>query len=294
MGHACATLRGFLRYLQMRGLLATDLSAQVTTPRIYSLETLPRALDWEDVERAVHAVARHTVQGRRESARLVLRRGLSYRALAGGQKGDRRAVDSDLDRLVELASPKPKNLPRERRRVHEAGIEFRVLSGHQLNPGLWSDIMPLYANTFWRRGREPYLTRDFFTEIGARLPNQLVVILAELHKQPVAAAICFRSHDTLYGRYWGSLGRYHSLHFETCYYQGIDYCIAHQLKCFEPGTQGEHKISRGFVPTETWSAHWLSHPQFASAIDEYLHRERDFVDQYIDAASGHVPFRQRD
>ena len=108
----------------------------------------------------------------------------------------------------------------------------------------------------------------------------------------MATAICFRSADTLYGRYWGSAGDFHSLHFETCYYQGIEYCIANGLRTFEPGTQGEHKLSRGFAPTETWSAHWLSHPQFAAAIDNYLDRERAHIDEYMDSARDHVPFRK--
>ena len=106
------------------------------------------------------------------------------------------------------------------------------------------------------------------------MPEAVLAIVAMRSGVPVATALCFRSADTLYGRYWGSEGEYHSLHFETCYYQGIEYCIEQGLQSFEPGTQGEHKISRGFVPTETRSAHWLSHPQFASAIDQYLARER--------------------
>ena len=123
--------------------------------------------------------------------------------------------------------------------------------------------MPLYASSFWRRGREPYLNEAFFRRVSAVMPDNVLAIVAMRSGEPVATALCFRSADTLYGRYWGSEGDYHSLHFETCYYQGIEYCIEQGLKSFEPGTQGEHKISRGFVPTETWSAHWLSHPQFA-------------------------------
>jgi predicted N-acyltransferase len=157
---------------------------------------------------------------------------------------------------------------------------------------LWRKIMPLYASSFLRRGRGPYLNEAFFRAVTSSMPENLLVILAELHNEPIACAICFRSKDTLYGRYWGSTGRYHSLHFETCYYQGIDYCIANDLACFEPGTQGEHKISRGFEPTETWSAHWLSHPQFADAVDHFLDRERAYTDGYIDTVRDHIPFRR--
>jgi predicted N-acyltransferase len=196
------------------------------------------------------------------------------------------------DFLGELTSSKRKKLRRERRRIAESGISFRTLHGDELDERSWEQIMPLYASTFWRRGREPYLNQKFFAAISRDLPEQIVVFLAVHDEQPIATAICFRSANTLYGRYWGSSARYHSLHFETCYYQGIDYCIANGLSHFEPGTQGEHKIARGFVPTETWSAHWLSHPQFAAAVDDYLIREREHIDDYMDAVQEHVPYRK--
>ena len=196
------------------------------------------------------------------------------------------------DFLGELTSVKRKKLKRERRRIAEAGIEFRIVGGRELGAADWDALMPLYASSFWRRGRDPYLNREFFEEVSHTMPEQLVIVIAEHHGEPIATAICFRSSDTLYGRYWGSSGRYHSLHFETCYYQGIDYCIANGMAHFEPGTQGEHKIARGFVPTETWSAHWLSHPQFNAAIDDYIGREREYIDDYIDAVNAHAPYRK--
>jgi len=196
------------------------------------------------------------------------------------------------DFLAELRSVKRKKLRRERRRIQESGVTFRQLSGTDLTADLWRDIMPLYANSFLRRGREPYLNTAFFTTVAARMPENILVILAEYRDEPIASAICFRSQNALFGRYWGSSARYHSLHFETCYYQGIEYCIANGLQRFEPGTQGEHKISRGFEPTETWSAHWLSHPQFADAVDVFLDRERAYTDDYIDAVRDHMPFRR--
>ncbi|MFQ5634840.1 MAG: GNAT family N-acetyltransferase, partial [Gammaproteobacteria bacterium] len=138
----------------------------------------------------------------------------------------------------------------------------------------------------------PSLNRAFFETVARDLPDNLVVVIAEYAGEPIATAICFSSENTLYGRYWGSSGRYHSLHFETCYYQGIEYCIVNGLDRFEPGTQGEHKVARGFVPAETWSAHWLSHPQFTAAIDGYLDSERGYIDEYIDAVNEHVPYRK--
>lgn len=194
--------------------------------------------------------------------------------------------------LGEFTAEKRKKAKRERRRVAEAGISFVHLSGHELTDGLWHQLMPLYASSFWRRGRQPYLNEAFFRHITRTLPDNILAIVAMRSGEPVATALCLRSSDTLYGRYWGSLGDFHSLHFETCYYQGIEYCIRHGLQVFEPGTQGEHKISRGFVPTVTWSAHWLSHPQFAAAIDHYLDRERTGIDQYMQAVGEHVPYRK--
>jgi len=200
---------------------------------------------------------------------------------------------ADFDAFLgEFTAEKRKKARRERRRVAEAGISFVRLTGTEIDSALWGKLLPLYASSFWRRGREPYLNDAFFMRISSAMPDAVLAIVALRKGEPVATALCFRSPDTLYGRYWGSEGDYHSLHFETCYYQGIEYCIEQGLKVFEPGTQGEHKISRGFVPTETWSAHWLSHPQFASAIDHYLDRERAHIDDYIRSVNDHVPYRK--
>jgi len=194
--------------------------------------------------------------------------------------------------LEEFTAEKRKKARRERRRVREAGIRFIRLAGADIDRALWAKLFPLYASTFWRRGREPYLNDAFFLRIAATMPDALIAVVALLKGEPVATALCFRGSDRLYGRYWGSEGDFHSLHFETCYYQGIEYCIEHGLKVFEPGTQGEHKISRGFVPTETWSSHWLSHPQFSNAIEHYLDRERAHIDDYIQSVNDHVPYRK--
>jgi predicted N-acyltransferase len=203
-----------------------------------------------------------------------------------------RGYGSFDDFLGGFTAEKRKKAKRERRRVREAGISFRVLTGGELDEDLWTEVFPLYASTFWRRGREPYLNERFFRTVARSMPDELLVILAVAQGTPVAVAIFFRGEDALYGRYWGSAGDHHSLHFETCYYQGIEYCITHGLQRFEPGTQGEHKIARGFVPEEVWSAHWLSDPRFAAAIDRYLDREREQVDEYMDVVQDHVPYRR--
>ncbi len=199
---------------------------------------------------------------------------------------------TDFDSFLgSFSAAKRKKVRRERRRVRESGVSFRVLHGYELDRKTWETLMPLYASSFWRRGRAPYLGLEFFVEISKALPDQTLAIVAEHGGEAIGTAICFRSTDTLYGRYWGASTRYHSLHFETCYYQGIDYCIEHGLQHFEPGTQGEHKISRGFVPTGTWSAHWLADPRFADAVDDYLRRERRYIDEYMQSVDQHLPYR---
>jgi predicted N-acyltransferase len=202
-----------------------------------------------------------------------------------------RGYSSFDDFLDGFTSSKRKKTRRERRRIREQGIRFETRLGSDLDERDWDAIMPLYRTTFIRRGREPYLGLDFFLRVSAAMPENVVVFMGYEADELVAVAICFRSDTVLYGRYWGASKFIDSLHFETCYYQGIDYCIEQGLQVFEPGTQGEHKISRGFVPAETWSAHWLSHPQFAAAVDDYLERERTHIESYIDSVGAHVPYR---
>ena len=196
------------------------------------------------------------------------------------------------DFLNRFSSAKRKKAKRERRRIAEAGIRFEHLRGDAVREDDWDAIHAFYSQTFLRRGHAPYLNRAFFDRIVETLPGNLLVILARSGDSPIAAAICFRSHDTLYGRYWGSVADFHSLHFETCYYQGIDYCIRERLSLFEPGTQGEHKISRGFTPTPTWSFHWLREPGFHHAVQAYLERETAHVDDYMAHWDEHLPYRR--
>jgi uncharacterized protein len=196
------------------------------------------------------------------------------------------------DFLEAFSADKRKKARRERRRVLEQGIEFRTLDGTQLDDALLECVYAFHAITFIRHGHNPYLNRAFFSQIARELGPSLIVKLALRAGEPVAAAVFFRSDDTLYGRYWGAAADYHSLHFEACYYQGIDYCIEHGLQRFEPGTQGEHKIARGFEPAFTWSAHWIADPTLRRAIGAYLQREGDAIDAYASAAGEHAPFRR--
>ena len=200
---------------------------------------------------------------------------------------------ADFDEFLgRFNSSKRKKAKRERRRIAEAGIRFEHLRGDQITASDWDAIYEFYAHTFYRRGRPPYLNREFFDLVSNALPENVLVILARYEQRPIAAAICFSGGSTLYGRYWGSVADFHSLHFETCYYQGIEHCIREKILRFEPGTQGEHKISRGFSPTPTWSFHWLREPAFYDAIQDYLERETHHVDSYMAHWDEHLPYRQ--
>ncbi len=192
--------------------------------------------------------------------------------------------------LAGFTADKRKKVHRERRRIAEAGIVMRWLSVPELDGRLMDALYRFYTATYLKRGRTPYLKRRFFEEIRETMPGALVVNFAFLNNEPVAAAICLRGGDTLYGRHWGSEQEYHSLHFEACYYQGIEYCLREGLKHFNPGTQGEHKISRGFEPTYTYSCHWLAQPEFRAAIDEYLRREQHQIAAYLRETGEHLPF----
>jgi predicted N-acyltransferase len=194
--------------------------------------------------------------------------------------------------LAGFTAEKRKKAHRERRRVSETGVTFETLAGADIDRRLWQRIYAFHADTFLRHGHTPYLSLGFFLEIAETLPEVVVVQLASMHTRPIAAAICFRGPDTLYGRYWGTSVDHHSLHFDLCYYQGIDYCIRNGLLRFEPGTQGEHKVSRGFEPEYTSSVHWIADARFAAAIRSYLDRERQAIAEYAADVRTHVPFKE--
>ena len=196
------------------------------------------------------------------------------------------------DYLATFTAEKRKKARRERRRVAEAGIRFETRTGKNLEPGLLEQVYAFHRDTFLRHGHEPYLTREFFAEVARALGEAFMVKIAYERDTPVAAALFFCSQEALYGRYWGASSDYHSLHFEACYHQGIEFCIERGLKRFEPGTQGEHKVSRGFAPALTWSAHYIVDERFREAIGEYLEREGEAVEGYAAEIREHVPYRK--
>jgi predicted N-acyltransferase len=199
-----------------------------------------------------------------------------------------RDFDDYLDRF---RSSKRKKIRQERRQVAAAGVTLQRLYGNELSETQWQAVHRHYVSTFERLGGYATLSLNFFLELSQTLPQQLIVMLAEHQGRPVASAICFRDDDTLYGRHWGCDEQFQNLHFEACYYQGLEYCIEHGLRRFDPGAQGEHKISRGFLPTPTWSAHWIAEPQFRRAIEDFLQRETVGMQNYIDSLSEHSPFK---
>jgi predicted N-acyltransferase len=222
---------------------------------------------------------------RMRSAGLILRRDCQFHWY-------NRGYESFDAFLATFTAEKRKKAKRERRRVAEAGIVFDTYHGGDMDGPLWNSIYPFYADTFYRHGHEPYLNLDFFKRVAASMPDQMMLKVARIGAEPIAVAIFFMSDDALFGRYWGAGGNYHSLHFETCYYQGIEYCIEKKLQRFEPGTQGEHKVPRGFVPTLMSSAHFVADPRFAAAIRDFAAREARGVDSYAAAVTEHVPYHR--
>lgn len=215
-----------------------------------------------------------------------------YSRRAGCQYHWRNAGYHDFDAfLAGLTTKKRKNIRRERRRVRDQGLVLRTLHGQDISRGLWEILHGFYADTFHAHGNRPVITAECFAEWGERLGDRVVVFLAEAAQRPVAAAICLRSDNTLYGRYWGASDDYDDLHFEACYYQGIEYCIREGLDRFEPGAQGEHKVARGFLPVLTHSAHYLRDERFRAAVDDFLARERPAVAEYAQTLTAEGPYR---
>lgn len=180
------------------------------------------------------------------------------------------------DFLSRLTSKRRKNIKRERKKVREANIKIRVIEGKELNEEQWQLLYAYYRVTFMKKSGAPTLTLGFFKAVA----HKIVALFAYHDNRTVAAAVCFKGKTKLYGRHWGCSDNYNNLHFEVCYYTGIEYCITKQLQVFEPGAQGEHKIWRGFLPTKTYSAHWIADDQFRVAIEDFLHREAAAMEKH--------------
>ena len=196
------------------------------------------------------------------------------------------------DFLSTFNSRKRKALKKERRRVAEQGLVMKTLTGANIGEQEWEQFYRFYQLTYAKRsGHGGYLSRDFFVTTAAGMGDQVVMVLAYLDAHAVAGALYFCSNDTLYGRYWGCEEEYDCLHFEACYYQGIEYCIANKLARFDPGAQGEHKIQRGFRPITTWSNHWIADPDLSAAVGDFTRREEEQNDLYRQSAVKMLPFK---
>ena len=198
------------------------------------------------------------------------------------------------DFLGSLASRKRKNLRKERQRVRDQNIGFSVTEGADITEAQWADFYLYYQNTYLQRGMQGYLSLEFFHMVANTMPEQLLLINAEHSGREIAAALFFRNDEMLFGRYWGCREEREFLHFETCYYQGLDYAIAHGLGAFDSGAQGEHKIQRGFEPVTTWSAHWLADADFDRAIGRFVVQEKPHIEAYQQAARSLLPYRDSD
>lgn len=195
------------------------------------------------------------------------------------------------DFLSRLTSRKRKQIKKERQQVLAQGIEIQLAYGHQVSASQWQKFHRLYCDTFAKHGNYPALTLGFFMEIGRTMADQVLLALAYRNDEITAVSFFLVGAETLYGRYWGCEESLPGLHFEACYYQGLDYCIDNGLARFEPGAQGEHKISRGFLPTKTWSLHWLRDRRFHAAIKDFIQSENSYLHDYRDQLHCHSPFK---
>jgi predicted N-acyltransferase len=193
--------------------------------------------------------------------------------------------------LASLTQEKRKKIRQERRKVAEAGVVFRHAAGAEITARDWDFFYRCYERTYLEHGNPPYLTREFFRQMAAGMPENWLLLVAERRGRPIACSLIGVADGVAYGRYWGALERVDCLHFEACYYQPIAWCIANGITRFEGGAQGEHKMARALMPVQTTSAHWLAHPAFADAVDRFLQREGRAIEGYMEHLEARSPFR---
>jgi predicted N-acyltransferase len=265
----------------------------VTGPRLLAVDARARAalVDvLQATQQASDVSSTHILFPPDEQARQLLEAG--YLMRSGVQFHWMNAGYATFDEfLATLEQKKRKNIRAERRKVAEAGIHMRRVRGVDALDDDWRFFTRCYRHTYAEHFSKPYLNLDFFRRIGREMPHNLLLVLAERDGEPIAASLVVHDETTLYGRYWGALEHVPCLHFETAYYQPLEFCIEQGIQVFEGGAQGEHKMARGFLPTRTWSAHWLKHPSFADAVEKFLARESGGIDDYIDELNERNPFR---
>jgi predicted N-acyltransferase len=194
--------------------------------------------------------------------------------------------------LATLSHDKRKKIHQERKKIEAAGIKCKWIRGQDATDQDWDFFYQCYCNTYAEHYSTPYLTRTFFSEIAKTIPQNILLIVAELNGIAIASTLNFYNKNTLYGRYWGSTQFVSGLHFELCYYQAQQFCIAANIQYFEGGAQGEHKLARGFEPRPTCSYHKIAHPEFEAAIKQFLIRESEGVAAYTNELEERAPFKQ--
>ncbi len=244
-----------------------------------------------ELAREIRASSLHVLFPDAADTALLGKRGLMVRHGVQFHWTNEDYADFD-DFLSRMSHDKRKKVKQERRRVRDAGIEYEALEGESITAADWTFFNRCYRNTYRAHHSSPYLTLDFFRAIGRTMPQRLVLILARRGGDRIAASLNVHNGQRLFGRYWGCLEYHPALHFETCYYRVIEYCIARGIRTFEGGAQGEHKMARGLLPVATSSAHWLAHPQFSRAIEDFLEREGKRISHYVDELQEHTPFKQ--
>lgn len=202
-----------------------------------------------------------------------------------------RGYESFDDFLADLSSRKRKMIRKERERAKENGISVEWVTGSDLTEDHWDAFYSFYMDTGARKWGSPYLTREFFSLVGERMADDTLLVMARRDGRLIAGALNFIGGDALYGRNWGAVEHHPFLHFECCYYQAIEFAIERKLARVEAGAQGEHKLARGYVPSRTYSAHWIANASFREAVAEYLSREREYVDRDIAILGEYAPFR---
>ena len=273
-------------------LLAAVPFTPVTGPRLLARDDAARqTLGAAALEAARDFSSLHVLFPQPGEAQLLERAGMMMRRTVQFHWTNEGYADFD-DFLARLTQKRRKIIRQERRRVRDAGVTFRWLRGAEIERKDWEFFERCYRRTYAAHRSKPYLNLDFFLRLGESLPAHTLLIVCEREGRPVAAALDLVADGVLYGRYWGAIEHIPLLHFEACYYQAIEFAIANQLERFEGGAQGEHKMFRGLMPTETLSAHWLAHPQFARAIEDYLERESKGIARYVDELNEHTPFQK--
>ena len=266
----------------------TRLLAEDETARAALAATLVAFAEQVDVS-SLHVLYPTLAEtGALTAAGMKLRSGVQFHWLNAGYA----SFDAFLDTLEQK---KRKNIRAERRKVREAGVTFRRIRGELASEADWRFFNRCYRQTYREHHSSPYLNFDFFRTIGATMPENLLLVIAQRGDVPVASSLLVYQREpdggTLYGRYWGAVEHIPCLHFETAYYQPLEFCIDEGIAAFEGGAQGEHKMARGFLPTVTHSAHWLAHPAFADAVANFLERETGGIEAYVDELRERNPFK---